>query len=192
MSEPRCLPIATRRELLQWGGIGALGLSLPELLSAGTTQPSSRERACIFIVQYGGASHIDSLDLKPDAPDDIRGPFTPIPTCVPGTQLCEHLPRLAQLADRFAIVRSMTHVNGGHDGGMHVAMTGHTMPLPSTPYYGSIVARLRPPDRNVPPYVWLQNLAGDVEPRYLAGGFLGSAYAPLRVGTDLDNPSDPK
>lgn len=192
MPDPSFLPNATRRKLLQWGGIGTLGLSLPELLSAQTTQRASRERSCIFIVQYGGASHIDSLDLKPDAPGDIRGPFAPIPTRVTGTQVCELLPRLAQLTDRFAIVRSMTHSNGGHDGGMHVAMTGHTMPLPSTPYFGSIVARLRPAERTMPPYVWLQNLAGDVEPRYLAGGFLGSAYAPLRIGTDLDNPSAPE
>ena len=104
-------------------------------------------------------------------------------------QLCELLPRLATQADRFAIVRSMTHGNGGHDGGMHVAMTGLSMPEADTPYFGSVVARLRPATRNMPSYVWLQNLAGDVQPRYLTGGFLGPAYSPLRVATDLDNPS---
>jgi hypothetical protein len=182
----------SRRQLLQVGGIGALGLSLPELLQSGKaadTGPS--ERSCIFIVQYGGASHIDSLDLKPDAPDDIRGPYHPIATSVPGVQIGELLPRLAAQADRFAIVRSMTHANGGHDGGMHVAMTGHSMPRPDTPYFGSVVSRLRPSTANMPSYVWLQNLAGDVEPRYLTGGFLGAAYSPLRVGTNLDNPSTP-
>src|SRR5262249_22646863 len=79
----------------------------------------------------------------------------------------------------------------GHDGGMHVCMTGHSNPQESTPYYGAVVAKLRPATRNIPSYVWLQNLAGDVQPRYLGGGFLGAASSPLRIGTDLDNPSAP-
>jgi hypothetical protein len=174
------------------GGIGALGLTLPDLLRSGKAEDRRQpERSCIFIVQYGGASHIDTLDLKPDAPEDIRGPYRPIATSVPGVHVGELLPQLAGMADRFAIVRSMTHTNGGHDGGMHVAMTGHSMPRPDTPYYGSVVSRLRPATANMPSYVWLQNLAGDVEPRYLTGGFLGAACSPLRVGTDLDNPSAP-
>jgi hypothetical protein len=106
-------------------------------------------------------------------------------------RLGELLPRLASLADRFCLVRSMTHGDGGHDGGMHVCMTGHARPAPETPYYGSVMAKLRPATRNVPSYVWVQNLAGDVQPRYLTGGFLGAQYSPLRIGTDLDNPSAP-
>jgi hypothetical protein len=85
----------------------------------------------------------------------------------------------------------MTHGNGGHDGGMHVAMTGHSQPAENTPYFGSIVSKLCPAAGNVPPYVWIQNLAGDVQPRYLTGGFLGAQYAPLRIGTDLDTPAVP-
>ncbi len=187
------IPI-TRRRLLQLGGIGALGLGLPDLLRAGAPAPRGRvsaERSCIFIVQYGGASHIDSLDLKPEAPADVRGPYKPIPTRVPGVRVGELLPRLADLADRYCLVRSMTHRNGGHDGGMHVCMTGHSQPEANTPYYGAVMARLRPSGRNIPSYVWVQNLAGDVQPRYLTGGFLGAACSPLRVGTDLDNPSVP-
>jgi len=83
----------------------------------------------------------------------------------------------------------MTHGDSGHDGAMHVCMTGQARPAPDTPYYGAVMARLRPASRNVPSYVWVQNLAGDVQPRYLTGGFLGPAYSPLRIGTDLDNPS---
>ncbi len=184
----------TRRDLLQVGGIGVLGLGLPQLFqarAAASPQRPHAERSCIFIVQYGGASHIDSLDPKPHAPDDVRGPYRPIATAVPGTRLSEMLPRLGRLADRFTLVRSMTHGNGGHDGGMHVCMTGHSTPQPETPYFGSVMARVRPATRNIPGYVWLQNLAGDVQPRYLTGGFLGSAYSPLRVGTDLNNPSNP-
>jgi hypothetical protein len=184
----------SRRQLLQLGGIGALGLGLPDLLRAGARAPGPARRpdkSCIFIVQYGGASHIDSLDPKPDAPPDVRGPYRPIATSVPGVRVGELLPRLARLADRTCLVRALSHGNGGHDGGMHVCMTGHSHPSPSTPYFGSVMARLRPSTGNLPSYVWVQNLAGDVQPRYLTGGFLGAAYGPLRVGTDLDNPSAP-
>lgn len=180
----------TRRRLLQVGGLGMLGLGLPQFLHA-NARPASRQRSCIFIVQYGGASHHDSWDLKPDAPEDIRGPYRPIATSVPGTQIGELMPKLAQLAHRYCLIRSMTHANGGHDGGMHICMTGHSAPAVETPYFGSVVAKLRPSTANMPSYVWLQNLAGDVQPRYLTGGFLGSAYSPLRVGTDLDNPAEP-
>ncbi|MBI2805946.1 MAG: DUF1501 domain-containing protein [Planctomycetes bacterium] len=194
--------LVSRRRLLQAGGIGLLGLTLPRVLQAEaqplTPGPSlargegrNRQKSCIFIVQYGGASHHDSWDLKPDAPDDIRGPYRPIATKVPGIQVGELFPKLASMADRYTIIRSMTHGNGGHDGGMHICMTGHSAPTVETPYYGSVVARLRPSTANLPSYVWLQNLAGDVQPRYLTGGFLGAAYSPLRVGTDMDNPAEP-
>ena len=189
-------PILSRRQLLQVGGVGMLGLSLPQLLRAGAPLPGgegrrSGEKSCIFIVQYGGASHHDSWDLKPDAPEDIRGPYRPIPTNVPGIQVGELFPKLASMADRYTIIRSMTHGNGGHDGGMHICMTGHSAPTVETPYFGSVVAKVRPSTANMPSYVWLQNLAGDVQPRYLTGGFLGASYSPLRIGTDMDNPATP-
>ncbi len=184
----------TRRRLLQIGGIGFPALGLPELLSARAASSSRHfepEKSCIFIVQYGGASHLDSWDPKPGAPEEVRGPFRPFATRGPGMRRGELQPRLAHLADRFCLVRSMTHQNGGHDGGMHVCMTGHSNPAADTPYVGSVLAKVRPATRNIPSYVWLQNLAGDVQPRYLTGGFLGAPYSPLRVGTDLDNPSAP-
>ncbi len=187
-------PGITRRRLLQIGGIGAIGLGLPQLLRArDSSLPGrrGREKSCIFIVQYGGASHIDSFDPRPDAPPDVRGPYKPIATNVPGVQIGELLPRLAKMADRYCLVRSMSHGNGGHDGGMHVAMTGHSTPKENTPYFGSVMAKVRPATRNVPSYVWIQNLAGDVQPRYLNGGFLGASYGPLRIGTDLDTPAAP-
>ncbi len=183
----------SRRRLLQVGGLGMLGLGLPEFLQARAPVEGRRgsEKSCIFIVQYGGASHIDSLDLKPQAPQEIRGPYRPIATNIPGFQVGELLPRLARLADRYCLIRSMRHTNGGHDGGMHICMTGHSQPRENTPYFGSVMAKVRPSSRNLPSYVWIQNLAGDVRPFYLNGGFLGAAYSPLRVGTDLDNPSNP-
>src|SRR3954463_8643720 len=124
--------LPSRRDLLQVGGVGVLGLGLPQLLQAGAPAAGcaagASADACLFIVQYGGASHLDSWDLKPDAPEDVRGPYRPIATRVPGVRVCELLPRLARLADRYCLVRSMTHHDGGHDGGMHVCMTGHSSP----------------------------------------------------------------
>ncbi len=183
----------SRRRLLQVGSLGALGLSLTDLLHANSTAPGgpTGEKSCIFIVQYGGAPHQDMFDLKPEAPVEIRGVYEPISTTVPGLQICEKLPELAKLAHHFALVRSMTHGNGGHDGGMHICMTGQSQPTAETPYFGSVVAKLRPSTRKIPPYAWVQNLAGDVKPYYETGGYLGAAYAPLRVGKDLDNPSNP-
>jgi uncharacterized protein (DUF1501 family) len=177
-----------RRRLLQVGSLGAVGLALPRLLWAeAAAGGAAEERSCIFVVQYGGASHIDTLDPKPDAPADVRSPYAPIATSVPGIVVSDRLPRLALLADRFTLVRSMSHTNGGHDGGMHVCMTGHSRPTERTPYFGSVAARLRPATRNVPSYVWLQNLAGDVQPWYLTGGFLGAAYSPMLIGKDEEN-----
>src|SRR5207244_12069889 len=108
----------------------------------------------------GGASHMDSWEMKPQAPEQVRGPFRPIATRVPGMHICEHLPRLARIADRYSLVRSMTHGNGGHDGGMHICMTGHSAPRENTPYFGSVMAKVRPSTNNLPSYVWIQNLAG--------------------------------
>lgn len=182
----------SRRRLLQVGTLGMLGLGLPELLA----RPSSRgpntlgrARSCIFVVQYGGASHIDTWDPKPDAIADIRGPYRPIVTSAPGIQMGELLPRLARLANRCCLIRSMTHGHGDHDGGMHVCLTGHSRPQENTPCFGSVASRLRPTRATLPSYVWLQNLDGDVRPWYLTGGFLGASHAPLLVGRGADHPA---
>lgn len=181
----------TRRRLLQAGGLGMLGLSLPEYLSARTSSNGSRgaEKSCIFIVQYGGASHIDTLDPKPDAPENIRGPYRPIRTPVPGFHVGDMLPRLASLANHYCVVRSMSHGQGDHDGGMHVCLTGKSRPQERTPCFGSVTARLRPSGGNLPSYVWLQNLDGDVRLWYLTSGFLPAIYSPMMVGRGADNPS---
>src|SRR5687768_12992165 len=93
--EPAMKPALSRRQLIQLGGISAMGLGLPELLRASPGSSLAHRgapKSCIFIVQYGGCSHIDSFDMKPDAPLEIRGPFKQIATSVPGTRICEHLP----------------------------------------------------------------------------------------------------
>jgi hypothetical protein len=188
---PRLL---SRRRFLRVGALGGL-LTLPGLLRAGgygsRSAPRGAPKSCILIVQQGGPSHLDTLDLKPDAPEDTRGPFRPIPTRVPGVRVCELLPRLAGLADRFALIRSMTQPSADHHDGMHIFLSGRSAPPADAPYFGSVVAKLRPATRNVPSYVWLQNMEYDAGPRYQSGGFLGPACAPLRVGTYLDNPSAP-
>jgi hypothetical protein len=185
----------SRRRLLQIGGLGMLNLSLPQLLSArpaaSARSRGGAEKSCIFIIQQGGPSHIDTWDLKPDAPEATRGPYKPIATRVPGMQVCELLPRMARLSDRYCLIRSMTQPLGDHGGGMHVCLSGRSNPASDAPYIGSIVAKVRPATRNVPSYVWLQNMEGDAGARYLTGGSLGPAFAPLRVGQGLDNPSTP-
>lgn len=190
-----------RRRLVQLGGLGLLGLGLPRLLrdtsaaaaddGAGKYGAGRSPKSCIFIVQYGGAPHLDTLDPKPDAPPEIRGLYRPISTSVPGVQISEMLPRLAKLAHRYCLIRSMTHGNGGHSDGMHTCLSGQSngSATDDSPYFGSVVAKLAPATRNIPSYVWAQNLAGDVGLRYEGGGRLGGVYAPLRVGKDHDNPS---
>jgi hypothetical protein len=186
--------LLSRRRFLRVGALGGL-LTLPDLLRAGGygSRPtrSGTPKSCILIVQQGGPSHIDTWDLKPPAGEDTRGPFRPIPTRVPGMQVCELLPRLAALSDRFALLRSLTQPSADHHDGMHIFLSGRSTPPPDAPYFGSIVAKLRPATRNIPSYVWLQNMEYDAGPRYQSGGFLGPACAPLRVGTYLDNPSAP-
>jgi hypothetical protein len=184
----------SRRRLLRLGALGGL-LTLPSLLRASGYGPreigTKASKSCILIVQQGGPSHIDTWDLKHDASEDVRGPFRPIPTRVPGVQVCEMLPRLAALADRFALLRSLTQPSANHFEGMHNCLSGRSRPPADAPYFGSVVAKLQPASRNVPSYVWLQNMENDAGPRYQSGGFLGPACAPLRVGTNLDNPSAP-
>ena len=101
----------TRRSFLQVGGLAMGGLSLPALLRAEANSPRpERHKSVIMVFLPGGPSHLDIWDLKPDAPVEIRGEFRPIQTAIPGVQLCEHLPRLAQQVERFAIILSLIHI----------------------------------------------------------------------------------
>jgi hypothetical protein len=179
-----------RRRFIAAGAFGGL-ITLPELLSAGTR--SSAERSCIFIVQQGGPSHIDTWDMKPEAPIEIRGPLKPISTTVPGTQVCELLPRLAARADKYCLLRTMQHVSNDHDAGMHMFLTGRTMPAANAPALGAIASRLRPSTGNFPSYVWIQELEfqGSNSSAYTSGGHLGYSHAPFVIGRSTDNFSNP-
>src|SRR5215211_4361059 len=102
----------TRRDFLHAGALSTLGLTLPGLLArraSGAAAKKDKDVNCIMLFLVGGPSHIDTWDPKPKAPDEVRGPFKPIATCVPGTQVTEIFPRTAKLADRFSLVRSVYH-----------------------------------------------------------------------------------
>ena len=185
----------SRRQLLQVGGASVLGLSLPNLLRADASRPSGRQKSCIFIYQYGGLSQLDSWDPKPEAPAEVRGPYRPIATSVPGFRVGELMPRLARLADRYAVVRSMSHTVPIHDVANRMLLAGQSKPPLDAPAFGSVISKLKPVTANVPPYVWLQKFGGGAAPpeaTYLTGGLLGAAHAPMVLGVGhADNPGTP-
>lgn len=187
-----------RREMLRIGGLGFTGLLWGDLLRARETsakRPAGKAKACILIFNYGGPSHLDMWDLKPDAPKEIRGEFQPIATKVPGIRIGEHLPKLAKLADRYAIVRSVNHRDNDHAIGAYLALTGHSHPKnailgiepPATPQdmpsLGSLVSRLRPAVKPVFSYVTLGDLRhfGNNDSMGQNAGCLGKAFDPFVV-----------
>lgn len=183
----------SRRELLQAGALAPLGLTLPQLL-AGAEAPHRSAKSCIFIFQYGGLSQLDSWDPKPTAPDEVRGPYHPIATRVPGLRVGELMPRLAQQAHRYAVIRSMTHGVPVHDIANRMLLAGQALPALNAPSFGAIVSKLRPSHAGVPSHVWLQRFGGGAMPpdtTYLTGGLLGMAYSPLLIGSHNDNPATP-
>lgn len=190
----------TRRELLQVGGAGLLGLSLPRVLAAETAQrvTNGRAKSVIFLFLFGGPSQLETFDLKPDAPSGIRGPFRPIASRTPGLRISEHLPRVAALSDRFAVVRTVTHRHNDHNA-CHYIQTGHPMPPAERgaanvnatdkdwPAIGSVLEYLgqQAPDghvRDFPHYVYLPNRLGHIQGYDRSGqyaGWLGRSYNAL-------------
>lgn len=167
-----------RRDFLALGVAGA-GLSLPAFLeraARGEVDGGARGKAAIFVQLAGGPSHIDTFDLKPEAPDANRGEFKPIETNVRGVQICEHLPKLAQCADKFAILRGVSHTLAAHDLGTKYLNTGNR-PLPSLefPGYGAVIAKELGGQPDLPHFVAVPNTPQ-------GGGYLGPAYGPLRTG----------
>ncbi|HUQ67975.1 MAG TPA: DUF1501 domain-containing protein, partial [Planctomycetaceae bacterium] len=168
-----------RRDFVAYG-VAGMGLSLPAFLqrsALGQVSPSARGKAAIFVQLAGGPSHIDTFDLKPDAPDTHRGEFRPIQTNVRGIQICEHLPKLAQCADKYAVLRGVSHTLAAHDLGTKYLNSGNR-PLPSLefPGYGAVVMKELSGDPDLPHFVAVPNTPQ-------GGGYLGPAYGPLRTGT---------
>src|SRR5437773_1599115 len=118
-----------RREFLRLGG----GLAVAAFASpARAAEPAPRTaRSCILVYLLGGPPHLDMWDLKPGAPAEVRGPFNPVTTTVPGLQVCEHLPLLAQRAHRFALVRSVSHANHNHTPMIYYTLTGREVERPN-------------------------------------------------------------
>jgi len=172
-----------------------LGLSLPQLLRADSTAPPASEKSCIFIYQYGGLSQLDSWDPKPGAPAEQRGPYKPIATKVPGFQVGELMPRLAALADKYCVIRSLSHKVPVHDVANKMLLAGNSLPPADAPSLGAIISKLKPASQVLPSHVWLQKFGGGAappDPTYLTGGFLGMAHAPLLLGVNHDdNPATP-
>jgi hypothetical protein len=152
--------------MLQIGAIGALNLSLPQVLAAGERQAQRGQAAsadsCILVFLNGGPSHLDMWDMKPDLPQEMRSEFEPIATSQPGIHLCEHLPRLAGLMSRCALVRSVHHDQVAHAPAVYTALTGVRSNIRAGrvgakatdhPAIGSVVGSFRPPSSQVMPYV---------------------------------------
>jgi hypothetical protein len=184
------MPLINRRQVLQLGGVAALGLGLPELLKAGEAKTGRRAKSCIFIYQYGGLSQLDSWDPKPNSPAETRGPYKPIATKVPGFRIGELMPELAMRADRYAVIRTLTHGVPVHDVANKMLLAGKVQPAADDPAFGSILTKLKPTNADIPPYFWLQKFGGGAMPpeaTYTTGGFLGPANAPFVIGTGHDD-----
>ena len=191
-----------RRTFLKVGGLGLAGFGLPQLLRAEAGRKTERKataRSVILLFQFGGPSHLDTFDPKPNAPREIRGEFAVIPTTVPGIQVTEHLPRLARLTDKYALIRSVRHNRSAHNSGAYYSLTGReplidivTANAAATdfPHPGSVVAYLGGSNGKVPPFVSLPTMIADGPFRTPGefAGLLGKMYDPLWV---LGNPNSP-
>lgn len=194
------IPI-TRRAVIRAGGIGLLGLNMPGLLRAAAEHrsgPRPRAKSVIFLFQWGGPSHIDMFDMKPDAPAGFRSPHKGIPTSVPGLPINEHLPELAKWMDRVTLIRSVTHTMNNHNSAGYVALTGQEPPTDDQrlrdsielyPAYGSVVDRLAPNQNGMPTFVAYPHVIrdGSITPGQHAS-FLGKAHDPLFFAADPNQP----
>jgi len=185
-----------RRQFLQSAAAGVTAVALPEIFAAKARAANSPAKASaqqvIVIFLQGGLSHLDSWDLKPDAPAEYRGEFRPIATRVPGLEICEHLPLLAARADRYSVLRSVYHGTPSHEAAIHWTLTGYDYPGANTsdknrnvkPAMGSIVSRVRGPNHpGLPAYVCVPDRGqlGD-RVRYASSTYLGMSHDPLETG----------
>lgn len=184
----------TRRDCLQFGLTALLGAGLTDLLrlsaSADASGLSRQAKSCILIWQDGGPSHFETFDPKPEAPIEIRGEFAAISTKIPGVQFSEHLPKLAAIADKLTVIRSVCHNQGNHGAGNHYMMTGAPPRIPVGcgafvsfhPSMGSVVARECGAPDGLPAYFSIPSMSRSGGPN-----FLGARYAPFVVGGDPNN-----
>ena len=166
-----------RRDFLRIGSLGLGAISLPNALRAAAAG-QRKDVSCILLWQSGGSPHLDTFDMKPDAPKEIRGEFNPIRTNVPGIQICEHLPEMAKVADKFTILRSVKSRENNHERAINYLLTGY-LPLPTLEYpsMGSVISSKLGPKNGMPPYVAIPNTF----PSYGAG-YLGGEHNPFISG----------
>src|SRR5438128_73158 len=215
MNSPNCFSACpsfhatrfSRRHMLKVGGLGMLGLTMPAILQAEATRnsklptrnsPKARAKSVIFLYQFGGPSHIDMFDMKPDAPEAIRGPHKAMTSKADGIQVSEKLPRVAKIMDKVTLIRSMHHTMKNHNSASYYALTGHEPPsddqrlrdsLDLFPAYGSVVDRLSASDGEVPTFVSYPYTIrdGSVTPGQRAS-FLGKAHDPFFFVADPNGP----
>jgi hypothetical protein len=178
-----------RRDLLRAGSLGLLGLGLADLLrleARGAVDPAKRGKSAIFIYLDGGQSHLDSWDMKPDS-GDIAGEFKPIDTNVPGLRICEHMPKLAAQADKYAVLRGVKDAIGVHGRGMQLVRTGNR-PRASLVYpdLGSVISKEFGAPPGVPPFVSLPLRVTNATTE--TAGYLGVAYRSFAVAGDASAP----
>ncbi|HLW68161.1 MAG TPA: DUF1501 domain-containing protein, partial [Gemmataceae bacterium] len=187
----------SRRDVLRAGSVGLLGLSLPRFLAAKETPSVShtaRAQAVIFLHQWGGPGQHETFDMKPNAPAEIRNIFKPIPSSAPGIQVCELLPRTAQVMDKVCLVRSVQHTMKNHNSAGYYSLTGHAPPTDDQrlrdssdllPAYGSVVDRFAPNTNGLPTFVAYPHVIrdGSVTPGQHAS-FLGKIHNPLLITQD--------
>ena len=186
----------TRRDFLRVGTLGAIGFTLPQLFALkarGAVEKDKDERSCIMIFNLGAPSQIDLFDPKPDAPEEIRGPFKTIKTASPDIQLTELLPLHAKIADKFSLVRSVYHTAAAvHDTGHQMMQTGRLFTGGvDTPHAGCAMTYLRGPRNELPPHIILPEAMGPTGgnmPHGQDAGFLGKAFDPFVLNSDPSKP----
>jgi hypothetical protein len=202
-----------RRQLLQAGGAGLFGLNLPQILAAEEQSPfqNPRAKSVIFLFLFGGPAQHETFDMKPEAPDSIRGPFKPIDSRTPGLRISEHLPRTAEISDRLSVIRTMSHSFNDHSGAGHYIQTGHRWHLPigggfnvtpqDWPSMGSVVEYLtqRYPEfgRDMPSYAVVPNFLGRLQDYRVqllrpgeTAGWLGRGYDPINTRIEKRDSKD--
>lgn len=189
---PLCSGV-NRRSFLQLGAAAMTGMTLANLYklqAAGAVdEKKAKIRNCITLFLVGSPGHLDTWDMKPDAPEDVRGKFKPISTSVPGVQICEHFPRMAKVMDKVALIRSLYYNTGAsHENGQRWMMTGHDFnEANKQPYMGSVISRVFGPKGDLPASIVLPVPIGNTgtsTPHGQESAFLGSAHQPFFLGND--------
>ncbi|WP_299460597.1 DUF1501 domain-containing protein [uncultured Gimesia sp.] len=194
-----------RRQALIASGLGTLSLGMPGMVLGSDKVDAAgnavrAEKSCIFVLLCGGPSHLDTWDMKPEAPLEYRGPYMPIATKVPGMRINEMHTELAKLTDEFTLINSMSHPGAisNHFDAMHNLLSGQSEKrvqqgmVNEQPYLGSYVAKHKPSKRNFVSNAWLIKCVGPpvfCAPNIGIGGYLGSAYAPVFVGSADNHPA---